>query len=276
MSPLQDPSRVAEAPTAAAPRNPNEVSASGIRRPNRITAAGTPPRPAAQSLQEIYQAALSQKRPYANAVGEVRPTPDTSAMPSRPVRSTSRLASTTLPYQGGDLETVVISSSGVHSGGAFQAAMLNPAPSSAPSSQLIPVAVTKMGAHALAEFDPSKVSQSYKVATIQFNVGSEKISASDRSILQKVSKLQKERGGTLRVVGHASSRTRDMEAVRHKMVNLKMSIDRADAIANTLMRLGVSPATLYVGALSDSDPVYYEVMPSGEAGNRRAEVFIDF
>jgi hypothetical protein len=33
---------------------------------------------------------------------------------------------------------------------------------------------------------------------------------------------------------------------------------------------------MYVGAVSDADPRYYEFMPTGEAGNRRAEIFIDF
>jgi len=33
---------------------------------------------------------------------------------------------------------------------------------------------------------------------------------------------------------------------------------------------------MYVGAVADNEPVYYEVMPSGEAGNRRAEIYIDY
>ena len=48
------------------------------------------------------------------------------------------------------------------------------------------------------------------------------------------------------------------------------------AVADELIRHGVSPDRLEVVAMSDSSPVYQEWMPSGEAGNRRAEVFIDY
>ena len=47
-------------------------------------------------------------------------------------------------------------------------------------------------------------------------------------------------------------------------------------MARELVRLGMAPDTMYVGAVSDADPRYFEFMPTGEAGNRRAEIFIDF
>jgi flagellar motor protein MotB len=33
---------------------------------------------------------------------------------------------------------------------------------------------------------------------------------------------------------------------------------------------------IVVSAMADEQPVYHEVMPSGEAGNRRAEIYIDY
>jgi flagellar motor protein MotB len=42
------------------------------------------------------------------------------------------------------------------------------------------------------------------------------------------------------------------------------------------MRLGVRAGDIYVGAMSDSDPIYLEAMPAGEAANRRTEIFIDY
>ena len=60
------------------------------------------------------------------------------------------------------------------------------------------------------------------------------------------------------------------------MVNFDISFKRARAVADELIRHGVPPAKLEVIARSDSVSVYQEWMPSGEAGNRRAEVFIDF
>jgi flagellar motor protein MotB len=47
-------------------------------------------------------------------------------------------------------------------------------------------------------------------------------------------------------------------------------------VARELMRLGVKPGKIFVGARSDSNPIYYESMPAGEAGNRRAEIFVDY
>jgi len=115
-----------------------------------------------------------------------------------------------------------------------------------------------------------------KVATILFDNGSAKLKARDRRILREVSAFHRKRGGTVRVVGHASSRTRNMDAVRHKMVNFRISAQRADSVARELASLGVPSDKIVVAAHSDEEPIYYEVMPSGEAGNRRAEVYLDF
>ena len=93
--------------------------------------------------------------------------------------------------------------------------------------------------------------------------------------LREVAALHKESGGTLRIVGHASSQTGDMSLVRHRLTNFKLSLDRANAAAKRLAELGVDPSAMVVGAVSDSQPVYYEVMPAGEAANRRTEIYID-
>ncbi|MGB0670125.1 MAG: OmpA family protein [Rhodospirillales bacterium] len=114
-----------------------------------------------------------------------------------------------------------------------------------------------------------------KVAIIQFTNGSAQLSSQDRRILRDVRQLQAERGGRLRVVGHASSRTGNMDKVQHMMVNYDVSVQRAEAISRELIRLGVKSEDISVAAVSDSDPVYHEVMPSGEAGNRRAEIYLE-
>ncbi len=51
---------------------------------------------------------------------------------------------------------------------------------------------------------------------------------------------------------------------------------RAVALAAELRRLGVSAQAIVVEAKSNSEPKFHEWMPSGEAGNRRADVFIDY
>ncbi|WES31223.1 OmpA family protein [Varunaivibrio sulfuroxidans] len=113
-----------------------------------------------------------------------------------------------------------------------------------------------------------------KVASILFANDSAGLDSRDVSILRAVRELQAERGGELRVVGHASSRTANMDPIRHKMLNFKLSVERADNVARKLVSLGVPKSAVQIVAVSDTEPLYYEVMPSGEAGNRRAEIFL--
>ena len=64
-----------------------------------------------------------------------------------------------------------------------------------------------------------------------------------------------------------------MDPVSHKMVNYSVSVDRADRIAKELRSMGMAPDMIVVDARADNMPLYYESMPSGEAGNRRAEIY---
>lgn len=80
--------------------------------------------------------------------------------------------------------------------------------------------------------------------------------------------------GTIKVVGHASSRTPNMPVERHLEVIFQKSQARANAVAQALIRAGVPASRVQIEAVGDSQPIYYESMPQGEAGNRRAEIFL--
>jgi outer membrane protein OmpA-like peptidoglycan-associated protein len=80
--------------------------------------------------------------------------------------------------------------------------------------------------------------------------------------------------GFVRVVGHSSSRTSDMPMARHLAVVFEHSQDFATAVAQELVKDGVPADKVLIEAVGDSQPVYYESMPQGEAGNRRAEIFL--
>lgn len=112
------------------------------------------------------------------------------------------------------------------------------------------------------------------VATIQFGRGSASLSANERSLLRQVVQIQRQSGGVLQVVGHASSQTADMSMDRHMLVNYTTSARRAEAVAAELRRLGAPREAVLVVAQSDNAPIYREIMPSGEAGNRRAEIYL--
>tara|TARA_A100001037_G_scaffold302334_1_gene333707 strand:- start:994 stop:1338 length:345 start_codon:yes stop_codon:yes gene_type:complete len=111
------------------------------------------------------------------------------------------------------------------------------------------------------------------VASIRFEAGSSKLSSGDRRVLRQVVSAYRQRGGGIRVEGHASSRTRNMDQVQHHVVNLNVSLSRANAVARELVRQGVPPQAVFVVAMSDSKPIYYEVMPAGDAGNQRVEIY---
>jgi outer membrane protein OmpA-like peptidoglycan-associated protein len=80
--------------------------------------------------------------------------------------------------------------------------------------------------------------------------------------------------GFVKIVGHSSSRTGDMPMARHLEVVFSHSQDFATAVAHELIRDGVPAEKVLIEAVGDSQPVYYESMPQGEAGNRRAEIFL--
>ena len=109
-----------------------------------------------------------------------------------------------------------------------------------------------------------------------FRNGSAQLSKSARSVIKGVASAHKARGGRVRVVGHASQRTKDLSIQNHKVVNFRLSVDRAQAVAGELMRQGVAPNSIVLEARGGEDPVYYEWMPAGEAENRRADIYIGF
>jgi outer membrane protein OmpA-like peptidoglycan-associated protein len=102
------------------------------------------------------------------------------------------------------------------------------------------------------------------------------LSAEGRAQVRAAAKAFKQNGGQgyVRVVGHASSRTSNMAVEKHLEVIFNKSQDRANAVAKEMIRDGVPASHVLVEAVGDSQPVYYESMPKGEDGNRRAEIFL--
>jgi outer membrane protein OmpA-like peptidoglycan-associated protein len=80
--------------------------------------------------------------------------------------------------------------------------------------------------------------------------------------------------GTVKVVGHASSRTANMPVERHLEMIFQKSQARANSVAQALIKAGVPADKVQIEAVGDSQPIYYESMPKGEDGNRRAEIFV--
>jgi flagellar motor protein MotB len=122
---------------------------------------------------------------------------------------------------------------------------------------------------------PVRLGANNKVATIRFQTGSAKLTSGARREIQKAVAAFKQRGGGVHVIGHASSRTRNLNPQRHQLANFRVSYDRANAVARELRRLGVAATAIRVSAVSDTQPAFLEVMPAGEAGNRRVEIVLE-
>lgn len=223
--------------------------------PSAVAQASIPPRP--NELQKTFESDLAQRLPTA---GRDNKTPAQGMM--------SIPAANTLPTFAPDsFATVIISAQGVE---------LTAPPAAVAAAKYggrLPPPSGGMTSRSTAEISRAQ-GGILKVATIMFANGSARLTARDIGILRQVEALAKQRGGTLRVVGYASGRTRNMDPISHKMVNFQISVKRANAVARELVRLGAHSGKIQVDALSDDNPLYYEFMPSGEAGNRRAEIYI--
>ena len=113
-----------------------------------------------------------------------------------------------------------------------------------------------------------------RIAVIYFRHGSSSLQGRDRNVLRDIAQIYERQGRDLRVVGHASSRTAAMDPVDHRMANFDTSLKRAQAVVDALVSMGVPRDAIQLEARGDNEPVYHEFMPTGEAGNRRAEIFL--
>ena len=113
-------------------------------------------------------------------------------------------------------------------------------------------------------------------AVVMFPGDGTKLTAAGREQVRAAVVEFQQRGGTgfIKVVGHASSRTANMPVEKHLVAIFDKSQQRANAVAAEIIREGVPAGRVLVEAVGDSQPVYYESMPQGEEGNRRAEIFI--
>lgn len=110
------------------------------------------------------------------------------------------------------------------------------------------------------------------LATIAFDLGSARLDKAGQRALRKAAGTVQARGGTVRVVGHASARTRYDDPIRSKIANLTVSLDRARAVAATLQALGVPRQSISIAAMADSRP---RVAETSDSDDGRVEIFLN-
>lgn len=128
------------------------------------------------------------------------------------------------------------------------------------------------------EFKPviqvQKVKQTPKLAaTIYFTDGSFSLTKAEKQGLKQIAAQAQKTGADLKIVGHASSRTRQTTLIEHTMINLGISGKRAVSVVKTLAQYGMPLHKMRYEALADSQPAAPEVNAEAEALNRRVEIF---
>ena len=113
------------------------------------------------------------------------------------------------------------------------------------------------------------------VAVVFFTESSAALSDRAQWVLHNVYLLQQQQGGRLRIVGNASLHTVTMDPQQHDQVNYRISQSRANAVARALINMGVPQGSIGVAAQGSQAPIFYEFMPTGEAANRRVEIYLD-
>lgn len=129
----------------------------------------------------------------------------------------------------------------------------------------------------LPEFEKLKLRDKiqYRIATINFPSGSSNVSYKGQRKIKKIVDIAKKRDAKIKIVGHASKRTKDMPLDKHKLVNFNISYKRAQSVANLVVNKFSFPSSnLVTEAVSDSKPLFREDMPAGTKANQRTEIFI--
>jgi outer membrane protein OmpA-like peptidoglycan-associated protein len=115
-----------------------------------------------------------------------------------------------------------------------------------------------------------------QVAVIQFGPMSSELNGKDQSVLARVAQVQRANGGKVRIVAHSAQDAAGSSPEGLARDNFEVSRQRALAVANQLLRLGVPANRIAAEAASDEEPAYETNTARGIAANRRAEIFVEF
>ena len=115
----------------------------------------------------------------------------------------------------------------------------------------------------------------FRVATINFRSGSSIVDGKGLKKIKKIAQIANERNARIKIIGHASERTKDMPITEHKIVNFVISDKRAHSVANIFIDKHNFPSDkLITEAVSDTKPLFKEIMPAGTIANQRTEIFL--
>ena len=115
-----------------------------------------------------------------------------------------------------------------------------------------------------------------RIATIYFADGASSLTDMDKSVVAQVVEIYKQGGKAIFITGHSSSIANATDQVQAGMINFKMSLNRAKAVADSFLAHGIAKSRISVEARGAKNPRYVESNEAGIAGNRRAEIYIGY
>lgn len=269
-------------PTPEAVRIKVDPSADDKPFPSLSSVPQTRPRPSSQRRREGLTGSLAADRQNARYSGERLTSRNTAVPPARPPvplvstrpRAGAGQQGNTRPTPPGPPPSLPAAPRSRPASG--QAAALPPiAPPAAESAAVANITSLRPSEQAPpAPADP--IARGQLVGIIQFLGGSSRLDVRDRQILRDVLLLQRQRGGVIRLIGHASQRRDLPDPVAHRVTKFERSLARANSVALAMLELGADQKALEVIAAADSEPLYDESEATGEAGNRRVEIFLEY
>jgi outer membrane protein OmpA-like peptidoglycan-associated protein len=135
---------------------------------------------------------------------------------------------------------------------------------------------TPQPATQVAAAAPPPTGAPVQIAVIQFGAMSVELNGKDQAVLARVAQVQRSNGGKVRIVAHSAQDAAGSSPDALARDNFEVSRQRAIAVANQLMRLGVPVNRIAAEAASDEEPAYETNTARGIAANRRAEIFVEF
>tara|TARA_B100000989_G_C19477166_1_gene443439 strand:+ start:23 stop:904 length:882 start_codon:yes stop_codon:yes gene_type:complete len=114
----------------------------------------------------------------------------------------------------------------------------------------------------------------FRIATINFTSGSSSLKRKDIKKIKDVMQIALQKNAIVKIVGHASTRTKDLPEIEHKLVNFNISDKRSQSVAKIFVDNNFPIKNLITEAVSDSKPIFLESMPAGTNRNQRTEIFI--
>ena len=122
---------------------------------------------------------------------------------------------------------------------------------------------------------PTAASAGRPLATIRFAGADTALDSAGRRALRRLAAAHRRTDGPVRVIGHAHGPTRETDRGGDPLPAFRLSLDRANAVAQSLMSMGVPARSISIRTLADELPGDTRTMASGEVATGRVEVYLD-